>query len=182
MRSRCCRQAIEGRPRVSAEGPGGRRTAADTVGAPPLSPRPGDACPCAPAGREPSAPAGGGDQRAAGGGGSAERPGEPGHAAATSSIPQSTPATAAAGGLPRHPEPDATAPGGGEKTHPPERKGRPPVRLAQPMRRVTRSYCRRRGLRSAQLRSSPKGPLSNGHHPPLQRLDVRPAPPSGLGA
>ena len=41
---------------------------------------------------------------------------------------------------------------------------------------------RRRGLRPAQLRSSPKGPLSNGHHPPLQRLDRRPAPPSGLGA
>ena len=40
----------------------------------------------------------------------------------------------------------------------------------------------RRGLRPAQLRSSPKGPLSNGHHPPLQRLDGRPAPPAGLGA
>jgi hypothetical protein len=43
--------------------------------------------------------------------------------AATYSRPEATTATAAAGKPPRHPEPDATAPGGGEKTHPPERKG-----------------------------------------------------------
>ena len=63
-------------------------------------------------------------------------------------------ATAAAGRPPRYPEPDATAPGGGEKTPPTRAQGCGAAAPAQPLRRVTRSYCRRRGLRLALLRPS----------------------------
>ena len=59
--------------------------------------------------------------------------------AATSSIPQATAATAAAGKPPRYPGPDATAPGGGEKTPPTRAQGCGPAALAQPLRRMTRS-------------------------------------------
>jgi hypothetical protein len=82
--------------------------------------------------------------------------------AATTSIPQATAATAAAGKPPRYPEPDATAPGGGEKTPPTRAQGCGTAALAQPLSRVTRSHCRRRGLQGAQLRSSPKGPAQMG--------------------
>lgn len=76
--------------------------------------------------------------------------------AATYSRPEATTATAAAGRPPRHPEPNATAPGGGEKTPPTRAQGCGTAALAQPLRRVTRSHCRRRGLRLALLRPSPK--------------------------
>jgi hypothetical protein len=72
--------------------------------------------------------------------------------AATYSRPEVIEATAAAGRPPRHPEPDATAPGGGEETTLTRAQGCGAAALAQPLRRVTRSYCRRRGLRLALLR------------------------------
>jgi hypothetical protein len=59
--------------------------------------------------------------------------------AGTPSIQLATKATAAAGGPPRHPEPDATAPGGGEKTPPTRAQGCGTAALAQPLRRMTRS-------------------------------------------
>ena len=71
-------------------------------------------------------------------------------------------ATAAAGKPPRYPELDATAPGGGEKN--------PPARAQGAATRPTRAalapgdtlHSCRRGLRPAQLRSSPKGPSPMG--------------------
>ena len=66
-------------------------------------------------------------------------PRDPSNPAATSSIPQAMAATAAAGRAPRHPEPDATAPGGGEKTPPTRAQGCGSAALAWPLRRVTRS-------------------------------------------
>ena len=58
--------------------------------------------------------------------------------AATYSRPEATTATAAAGKPPRYPEPDATAPGGGEETTLTRAQGCGPAALAQPLRRVTR--------------------------------------------
>ena len=66
-------------------------------------------------------------------------PRESSNPAATISIPQAPAATAAAGRPPRHPEPDATAPGGGEKTPPTRAQGCGTAALAKPLRRVTRS-------------------------------------------
>ena len=59
--------------------------------------------------------------------------------AATISIPQAPAATAAAGKPPCHPEPDATAPGGGEETTLTRAQGCGTAALAWPLRRVTRS-------------------------------------------
>jgi hypothetical protein len=67
------------------------------------------------------------------------RQGTPSNLATTSSIPHATTATAAAGKTPRYPEPDATAPGGGEKTPPTRAQGCGTAALAWPLRRVTRS-------------------------------------------
>ena len=82
-------------------------------------------------------------------------PKAPSNPAATYSRSEATTATAAAGKPPRYPDPDATAPGGGEKTPSTRAQGCGAAALAQPLRRVTRSDDRRRGLRLALLRPSP---------------------------